>query len=213
MRRLPISDTKRCPKCDTIKSVEEFHRSKGRFDGRSGWCASCANTAVKRWSKQNHKKDREMHLRWKRENKERIKVVNGLWVESNKDKTYSAQKRHRDKVRNTLKGRLNIRLSNSIRISLNGEKKNGHWEDLVGYTLDQLKRHLEKKFLHGMGWNNFGEWHIDHIIPVAAFNYQYPEDIDFKKCWSLKNLRPLWAHENQVKSAKIDHPFQPSLTI
>jgi 5-methylcytosine-specific restriction endonuclease McrA len=64
-----------------------------------------------------------------------------------------------------------------------------------------------------MSWDNCNEWHIDHIIPKAAFNYEKPEDIDFKKCWALKNLQPLWAKENHEKKDKLLKPFQPSLQI
>jgi hypothetical protein len=74
-------------------------------------------------------------------------------------------------------------------------------------------RHLEKQFLPGMSWENMGEWHIDHKIPIAAFNFEKPEDIDFKRCWALKNLQPLWKSENCIKGAKIDKPFQPSLNL
>ncbi len=65
-----------------------------------------------------------------------------------------------------------------------------------------------------MSWENYGTvWEIDHKIPIAAFNFERPEDIDFKKCWELKNLRPLEIYKNRSKQARIDKPFQPSLTI
>jgi hypothetical protein len=34
---------------------------------------------------------------------------------------------------------------------------------------------------------------------------------DFKRAWALSNLQPLWAIDNQRKSAKLAAPFQPSL--
>ena len=65
-----------------------------------------------------------------------------------------------------------------------------------------------------MTWDNYGKvWHIDHKIPLAVFNYTRPEDIDFKLCWSLKNIAPLGAIENMKKGAKIEKPFQPSLCV
>jgi hypothetical protein len=82
---------------------------------------------------------------------------------------------------------------------------------LVGYSLDRLRRHLERKFLPGMSWANMGSWHVDHIIPVSVFNFKTAEDVDFKKCWALKNLQPLWAADNMAKKNKLDKPFQPSL--
>jgi hypothetical protein len=64
-----------------------------------------------------------------------------------------------------------------------------------------------------MTWGNYGQWHVDHKIPISAFNYETPDDIDFKRCWALKNLRPMWAKENISKGAKLDKPFQPALAL
>jgi 5-methylcytosine-specific restriction endonuclease McrA len=95
---------------------------------------------------------------------------------------------------------------------LNG-KQSTAWQDLVGYDCTRLKKHLEKHFLHGMNWENRADWEIDHIIPLSAFNFETPNDPDFKKCWALQNLRPLWKSENRSKWARLAKPFQPSLLI
>ena len=124
---------------------------------------------------------------------------------------------HRKKIRAVAlrnpKKRLSQNIASHIRISI-GENKGGrHWEDLVDYTLEELKRHLEGSFGKGMTWENYGKWHIDHIIPIAAFNYEMPTDYDFKRCWALDNLKPMWADDNIRKSNKLEHDFQPSLKI
>jgi hypothetical protein len=64
-----------------------------------------------------------------------------------------------------------------------------------------------------MSMANYGEWHIDHIIPKSAFNYESPEHYDFRRAWALTNLQPLWAAESATKRNKLDRPFQPSLTL
>ncbi len=116
--------------------------------------------------------------------------------------------------RNNPKFRLKMSISKGIRDSLKKGNKNGrHWETLVGYTFNDLKKHFEKQFTEGMSWENYGEWHIDHIIPVKVFNFDKPEHLDFKRCWALKNLRPLWAKDNILKRAKITTSFQPSLKL
>ncbi len=85
---------------------------------------------------------------------------------------------------------------------------------MVGYTTEELKEHLETQFKKGMAWDNYGKkWHIDHIIPRSKFNYIYYDDIDFKRCWALTNLQPLWAKENIQKSDKVDKDFQPFLSF
>jgi len=74
---------------------------------------------------------------------------------------------------------------------------------MVDYTMAELIAHLERQFTKGMSWDNYGEWHLDHILPLASFNIAGPESEDFKRAFSLANLRPLWGAENQAKSAKI----------
>ena len=62
-------------------------------------------------------------------------------------------------------------------------------------------KHLEGLFQPRMSWNNYGKkgWEVDHIIPLSRFDYSFPDDSQFKECWSLKNLQPLWAADNLRK--------------
>jgi hypothetical protein len=77
----------------------------------------------------------------------------------------------------TAKGSIDNRMSTGIRRAIN--KGRTSWVALVGYTCLDLMRHLEKQFSDGMGWHNFGEWHIDHIIPKSKFSYSSASDPDF----------------------------------
>jgi len=94
-----------------------------------------------------------------------------------------------------------------------GSKRGRKWESLVDFTKDDIIRHLEKQFTDGMSWDNYGDWHIDHKIPISAHNFKNTKHQDFKRCWSLKNLQPMWASENISKGAKLEKHFQPGLTI
>lgn len=148
-------------------------------------------------------------------NKEKILEYSKQWVEKNPEKRREIAKKYSRKFRITPKGRLKNCISTGIRSSLKkGMKAGRSWEKLVGYDINKLKKHLEKQFDDNMSWDNYGSyWHIDHIIPIAAFNFEKPEDEDFRICWSLKNLRPLESKENLSKGAKIEKPFQPSLVF
>ncbi len=110
---------------------------------------------------------------------------------------------HRKKMKNP-KYRLNINISRSMAKALKGNKNGYHWENLVPYNLDNLKEHLENQFEDDMTWENYGDWHIDHIIPRSHFDYESPEDEEFQECWALENLQPLWAEENLKKSDKLN---------
>lgn len=115
-------------------------------------------------------------------------------------------KKRRDRRKIDPKFKLKCNVSSSICQSLKrnkSSKSNCTWEKLVGYTLNQLKKHLEKLFQPGMTWENYGSWHIDHKLPVVVFNFSSPSHKDFKRCWDLSNLQPMWALENKKKNAKI----------
>jgi|GEM_PF-1795589 len=101
--------------------------------------------------------------------------------------------------------RLDHRMGQLVRNGLNGTKDGRTWESLVGYSLQELFDHLERQFVKGMGWQNIDQWHVDHILPKAMFEYQSPDDEAFKACWVLTNLRPLWSGENMSKGAKRLH--------
>lgn len=95
---------------------------------------------------------------------------------------------------------LNMSVSASIRKSLKSMKAGRSWEGLVGYTVRELKRHLERQFLPGMSWENRGEWHIDHRVPLALHHFETAECPEFRAAWALSNLQPLWALDNLSKS-------------
>lgn len=87
-------------------------------------------------------------------------------------------------------------------------KRNGNSpraEELLGYALEELKLSIEQQFTEGMNWERFnkGEIHIDHIIPQAAFDLT--DDDEWRRCWAITNLRPMWGSENTKKGAKVLH--------
>lgn len=119
------------------------------------------------------------------------------WIEYDKEHQLNRIERMRDK--------LNHKMGKSIYKSLkakNISKNRKHWESLVNFTLEELIIHLESLFQNGMNWENQGKWHIDHIKPISLFNFESINDIEFKKCWALENLQPLWAYKNRSKGNK-----------
>ena len=63
-----------------------------------------------------------------------------------------------------------------IRISLKGGKEL-HTVEYLCCTIAEFKAHIEKQFKEGMSWDNHGEWHIDHIIPIKYENPSLEESI------------------------------------
>ena len=52
-----------------------------------------------------------------------------------------------------------------------------------------------------MSWDNYGEWHIDHIMPLSTFDLTNPDQL--KEACKYTNLQPLWAEDNLHKSSKL----------
>lgn len=98
---------------------------------------------------------------------------------------------------------LEKNLSSAIRKSLRGNKKGRKWETLVDWTAEELKQHLESLWKPGMSWDNYGDWHIDHKIPESWWKYANANDSEFKQCWALANLQPLWGKDNLIKGNRM----------
>lgn len=191
-------ETKKCSKCGVIKEVCEFRKSSKSKLGIQSECKSCA--------KIRYEMNREENLLKKRlygqKNKEKKSEYDKLYREKNRLKKneyireYRKQRRQEDPT---------FRLIESVRARLrlfykreNIDKKSKTF-DVVGLTPEKLNDYLSEKFKEGMSWDNYGEWHIDHIIPLSSANTQ--EEV-LRLC-HYTNLQPLWAKENLQKSNKL----------
>ena len=146
---------------------------------------------------------------------EKKRIANREYMSKNGRKNYYANhEENKEKLRNYVNNRLKTdvqyALNSRFRSLMNqhlrykGIPKNCRTYEGVGYTPNELKLHFESQFTDGMSWDNMSEWHIDHIRPVASFNFTTTECEDFKKCWALNNLQPLWAMDNFSKGNKWD---------
>jgi hypothetical protein len=97
---------------------------------------------------------------------------------------------------------LTQRMRYGLRRSLEKGRNVNDWESFVDYTLDDLRAHLEARFVANMSWAEMSLWHIDHIRPLASFNITGPDCPEFKAAWALSNLQPLWAADNLKKGAR-----------
>ena len=115
-------------------------------------------------------------------------------------------RRYRREFRHDPAWRLHNSVATLVRRSLGSKKAGRKWESMVGYSVADLRRHLERQFTKGMTWENYGaEWHVDHIVPRVSFRFKEATDVGFKACWALTNLRPLWAEDNLRKRDKRIH--------
>ena len=201
-----LDGTKTCTKCEKEKPLNQFTRVTKSADGYNSWCKSCNS---ERWKKYTSSK--KVRNRLNEYYRERLQNQTPEEKRLSQD-AYNERRNKRYQTDPNFK--LHELVRTAVRETLKNGNKNGrHWEGLVGYTVNDLKIHIEKQFTSGMSWENCGEWHLDHIIPKSVFNFTKPEHEDFKRCWSLKNLQPLWATDNLSKGSKLEKPFQPRLAL
>lgn len=142
------------------------------------------------YCKQYYKENREKLLdaanQYYENNTESVKARNYEYylMKMDTDPTYKLTQYMRSRVRNA--------------INLNAGTKRDRTFDLVGCTAAELRLKLEAKFTEGMTWDNYGEWHVDHIKPCASFDMAL--DSEQKLCFHYSNLQPLWAEDNIRKS-------------
>lgn len=201
-------ETKICSRCGTETQINKFNKNKTKKGGFDNWCKECSSEYIKKYYLENKEKIKVQHKEYYEKNKDYLRDCHNKWMGKNKNKEkvkIYIREYQRDRFRNNLNLRLNRNIRGAIYRSLKNKKGENHWEDLVGYTLKDLRDHLESQFKDGMTWENMGHdgWHIDHRIPISIFNITGMKSKGFKKCWELNNLQPMWAKENLEKYNKL----------
>ena len=218
--------SKKCKKCGVEKPLDDFYnRKRGAIYRRNSACKKCNSKLAKEYRNNNEEKIKKYYKKWYEENKEKRYEYNKNWVNENGEKVriwregrreesreYRKKwgKENEERIRNygrkkllISKNRLDNSMGSAVYSALKSKKAGRRWEILVGYTTEDLIAHLENQFELWMTWENYGKWHVDHILPRSYFKYETAEDPEFKKCWALENLRPLEAIENIRKSNKL----------
>lgn len=174
IKEVMLSDNimKRCYVCKEMKPLEEFHKNKCRKDGRQNECKPCSCAASSIYRKKN--KDKTNAYR----------------------RVYSKNRRKKDPL---YKFKKNLRTRTSLAFTTNYWTKNSGNIDMLGTDYETAFKHIESQFTEGMTWENHGEWHIDHIIPLSSAKTKE----EMEKLCHYTNLQPLWKEENLSKGNKI----------
>jgi hypothetical protein len=215
--------TKVCTKCKVEKSCSEFSKKTDTKDGLQFHCKECVKKYeqenadklkkyrqenaerkgeyMKKYHLENAERKREYVKKWRQENADKIKK----YLQENADKVREANKQYRNQRRNSeplyrMIVNLRTRISKHCRaIKLN---KTTRTKEMLGLGLAGFKSHIESKFQEGMNWDNYGQWHVDHIKPLSLATTEQ-EIIELNH---YTNLQPLWAVDNIKKSNKYEKP-------
>lgn len=184
-----------------------------------GSCKSCYGDGVRqrrlenpekqaalacRWQKVNSEKHNASVRRWYQKNKNEAKYVatKRRWIQENSGKK-AATKRRWKKARYAADSNFRLLELCRSRIwsALKGKVKAQKTSELIGCSIEHLRLWLTFYFQPGMLWENYGDWHVDHIKPCASFDMSDPAQQ--RECFHYTNLQPLWAADNIRKGAKV----------
>jgi len=205
-----MKKTKTCTKCQTDKGLDEFNKDKSRADGLFPQCKACVRVwkqdnkeHLAAYAKQYKKDNYEAHLRarkaWRIKNRELLSKKQCEYYHANKEACLASQnKYYKKRYKSDPAFRISRLIRNRILYALDGKDKSAGTMELIGCTAEQFRKHIESQFLEGMEWNQRGKWHLDHTIPIAAFDMENPKHQRYAFNWS--NTTPLWASDNLTKS-------------
>ena len=160
-----------------------------------------------------YKKNLEKRKAYRIVNAEKAKAYAKEYYSKNKEKAKLYKRRNKEKIRtqkkslhkrNTAKNSLysltlNLRSRTYLAFTNLGYTKRAKTNDILGADWLTVKSHLESLFYGDMSWDNYGDWHVDHIYPIAIAE----SESHLMGLCNYQNLQPLWAVDNLEKSDKL----------
>lgn len=178
---------KKCSQCLETKELSEFHRHSGFSDGRTSKCKVCRS---KNWKS------------WYADNGEKVKSYSKDYYEKNKEYVLTRNKEYfSNKKKNDIQFRIACNLRSRLSKAISQKTKTGSAAADLGCSLKEFRKHIQSKFKDGMSWDNYGDWHLDHIMPLSSFDLT--NEGEFREAVHFSNIQPLWANENLSKGARI----------
>jgi len=212
----PDITERKCLACDTVKSIDNFQKRSVKLNTYHAECKQCvsvrrkaeyainpepAKQRAKERAKLNPERKQAEDKKHYLDNRENRQVYQSTYYQANKETriAYSVKyTRERAAADPLFRMVRNLRGRTNVAFKLRNVTKNGHTLDWLGCTPLELRAHLVSKFTPEMTLENYGShWHIDHIIPVSAWDLTNPTHI--AACFHWTNLQPLMGAENMSK--------------
>lgn len=214
-KNLGGEETKRCSSCRSWKVLQCFSKGSKCWDGLDPACKECNRLKYK--NKQDLRKKQRVHAAkvqiasWLSANSQAIidyskllrsdsglvnEVEDRRWKTARRSEKYSARSQStHDRIVQNLRARVR-----RVLCSKNSNAMNVHLP-LIGCPPDRLKGWLEAQFCEGMNWDNFGNWHLDHVVPCSYFDMFEP--CNQYRCFHYKNYQPVWKRDNEKKGTQL----------
>lgn len=205
-----------CKECIRCNNTKRYSQKSKEIKEKAAIYRSLNRDAIndKATVYNNKKETKNRSLKWRQENRKYLRKKEKEWRLKNPQKYKEIVLRKSKKQRQKPTSKIKAHVSRQINFALHrsGNSKQGNSVlKFLSYSVQELKEHLEKQFEPWMTWSNYGiyreskwiekdqstwTWQIDHIIPQSDLPYSSMKEINFQKCWSLSNLRPLSAKQN-----------------
>lgn len=208
-----------------IKPIDQFAICRTNSDWRATRCKSCAVEVKAEWRKNNPErakqasqkqalKDKGLNkrLKYSRKYYQTHKALchhrTTEWRKNNREYANAKMlERHKRRLQENPNYRFSYNIRGRIRGLLRGHRKSASTEQLLGCTVAEFRKYLETQWEPWMSWDNYGnkhgQWCIDHVMPVYAFDLSDPDQQ--KLCFHYTNLRPLCCKLNREKW----HRYEP----
>ncbi len=171
---------KKCSVCNLNKSLNQYKINLKSNDNFSNICIDCSPK-----SEHTVEKQRAYEKKYRQNNPEKMK---------------EKYKRQSKNINRRIRDSLNHRISGALKS--NNNKKINKTIKYTGCEISFFKKWIENLFQDKMSWENYGEWHLDHVKPCAS--YDLSDEAQINECFNWKNYQPLWKINNLIKSDKID---------
>lgn len=192
----------KCKVCGIEKEIDSFYFTDKKLNKRRKDCISCVKEKATQWALDNKEYRAEYHKKWEAKNRTKIRDNAKKYRDDNREKTrlyhreYQVKRRASNpiqKLKHNLRNRINLAVRKKSWVI------NGGSEKLLGGSYDDVMNYLTSKLKKGMTWENYGEWHIDHKIPLASAK----TESELISLCHYTNLQPLSAFDNKSKGSKI----------
>jgi hypothetical protein len=193
-----------CKKCKNDISKKHYLNNRDAINERHKLYNIKNKEKIKEYNETIKDKKKLYNENYNFINKDKLKDYHKKYRLKNKDKKreyfkiYYKQKRKEDSM---FKFKCNVRniVYRSFKKTNSKFSKTLKSEEILGCNFLEFKDYIKSQFTKGMTLENYGEWHLDHIVPIATAKTE--EDVIRLNHYT--NFQPLWAEDNQVKGAKI----------
>lgn len=155
--------SKICDSCGKRKDLSRFSPNKKSKGGYRNRCKMCVAQAASEHREKNRIKIRKQQSEFRQRHKSRLQKKYRSWKENRTESGANARYSREYQKRN----RLACNLRKHLRTALKGGRKSGSAVRDLGCSIEELRIYLSSKLQLGMSWENYGEWQIDHIIPLS----------------------------------------------